>query len=167
MILEISPDKSYSGIRVLEDLSMCVNLYQQAFWRRCRGNSCWIKYKPSLTFYLLFFLLFYIFFSTDSTPIYQYAKSTSARLKSPESSKPIITPALTEPGFYKNDSGSILLRRRRWKPIFTPMRVWTDLCILAYRWHVWQNLKMEVVSVLLTKRAKQWYSQTVGSMQRD
>ena len=90
-ILGILPGESYSGIHALMDLSMCVKIYQQAFWRCCRGNGCWINYKPSLTFYLLFFCFTFLF-SMDSTPIYQYAKPTSASLKPPEPSEPIITP---------------------------------------------------------------------------
>jgi hypothetical protein len=58
-------------------------------------------------------------------------------------------------------------RQQQWKPILTPIRVWIDLCMLAYRWHVWQDLKVEVVPVLFEGRAKQWYSRTLGSMQGD
>jgi hypothetical protein len=39
MILGIPPDESYNNIRVLADLYMCINLYQQAFWRYCQGNG--------------------------------------------------------------------------------------------------------------------------------
>jgi hypothetical protein len=56
--------ESYSGIHALADLSVCVNLYQQAFWRRCRGNGCWVNFEPSLTLYhtLLSFYFFILFF---------------------------------------------------------------------------------------------------------
>ena len=33
-----TPGENYSNIRELADLSVCVNKYQQAFWRCCRGT---------------------------------------------------------------------------------------------------------------------------------
>jgi hypothetical protein len=36
MIFKNLSGESYSGIRALMDLSMCVKIYQQAFWRRYR-----------------------------------------------------------------------------------------------------------------------------------
>ena len=39
-ILGIFLGESYRGIRALVDLSVCVKMYQQAFWRRCRENGC-------------------------------------------------------------------------------------------------------------------------------
>ena len=88
-ILGIPPGETYSGIRALANLSVCINKYQQAFWCHYRGNSCWINYEPSLAFYLLFY---FFSFTMDNTPIYQYAKPMSARLKPPKSSEPILTP---------------------------------------------------------------------------
>ena len=37
-ILGILPGESYSGIRALVDLCVCVNKYQQAFWRPLPGT---------------------------------------------------------------------------------------------------------------------------------
>ena len=143
MILGIPSGESYSGIRALADLSVCVNLYQQASWRRYWGNGCWINFEPSLTFYFTFS------FSMDSTLIYQYAKPTSASLEPPKSSEPILTPGYELcPCFIKLIRDKSFLGEGNKKPILTPTRVWTDLCMLAYRWHVWQNLKMKVIPVL-------------------
>ena len=35
-ILGIPPGESYSGIHALVDLSVCIKIYQQAFWHCCR-----------------------------------------------------------------------------------------------------------------------------------
>jgi hypothetical protein len=40
MILGIPPGESYSGIRVLADLSVCVNLYQQLCQEASNGSPC-------------------------------------------------------------------------------------------------------------------------------
>jgi hypothetical protein len=44
MHFEMSPERkivavSYNDIYALVDLSVCINLYQQAFWHRCQGND--------------------------------------------------------------------------------------------------------------------------------
>jgi hypothetical protein len=63
IILEIPLAKSYSGIRALADLCVCVNLYQQVFFGAVVGEmvaeltSTWLNiYSFILSFALLFLL---------------------------------------------------------------------------------------------------------------
>ena len=87
-ILRILLGESYSSIRALTDLSVCVNKYQHAFGT-VAGE---IVTELTTNLAKLFIFCFIFSFSMDNTPIYQYAKPTSTSLKPPESSDPIITP---------------------------------------------------------------------------
>ena len=104
----------------------------------------------------------------DSTPIYQYAKRTSARLEPPKSLEPILTPGYELcPCFIK------LIQEQSFsgKGVENPYsHLWefaqTYACL-----HIAgmsdKTLRWNLFPFSLTGRAKQWYSQTVGSMQGD
>ena len=155
-ILGILLGESYSGIRGLADLYVCVNKYQQAFWRRCRGNGCWINYEPSLTLYLLSFILF--LFTMDSTPIYQYAKPTSASLEPPKSLEPILTlgyelcpyfiKLIRDKSFSGEGSENPYSHLQEFEQTYACLRI-DGMFDKTLRW------KLFLFS--LTGRAKQWY----------
>jgi hypothetical protein len=144
----------------LQIFSMCVNKYQQAFWRRCQGNGYWISYEPSLALYYTFhFLLdipfcFYPYGYRQHTYHLTIFSTHECKLEATTIFKVYPNTWLwATVVFYKHDFGTILLERRRCKPILSPTVVWADLCIIAYFWHVWRDLKMEALSVLFDEKS--------------
>ena len=148
-ILDIHLDESYSGIRALVDLSMCVK-YTNKISGVVAGETV-VELTSSLAWHFIFYSFFCFTFSFHYG-FHSYLSIRCTYERAPRATKICRAYPYTwlwvVPVFYKTDSGSILLGRRQRKPTLAPTRVWTDLCMLAYRWHVWQNLKMEVVSVL-------------------
>ena len=172
-ILGILPGESYSGIRALVDLSVCVNKYQQVFWHRCQGNGCWINYESSLTLYHIVlsfysFILFFSFFIMNSTPIYQYAAPTNTRLEPPKSIEPILTPGYKLcPCLIKLIRDQSFLGEGNENP-YWHLREFEQTCAcLCIASMFDKTLRWKLFPFSLTGRAKQWYSRTVGSMQGD
>ena len=102
----------------------------------------------------------------DSTPIYQYAKPTSASLKPPKSLEPIITPSyelrlslikLIQDQSFSGEGN---------KNPYTHLREfeWTCACFAGLSD---KTLRWKLFLFSLIGRAKQWYSLTIGSMQGD
>ena len=104
----------------------------------------------------------------DSTPIYQYAKPTSASLKPLESSKPIITPGyelclyLIKLIWDKSFSGEG--DENPYSHLQEFEQACACLCIVGMSD---ETLRRKLFPFSLTGRAKHWYSQTVGCMQGD
>ena len=145
----ILPGESYRGICTLADLSLCIKYTNKL------SDAVVGKTVAELTSSLSWHFIFYSFFCFTFSFHYGFHSYLSIRCTYECTPKAIEifraypnTWLWATPVFNKTNLGSILLGRRRWKPILTPTRVWVDLCMLAYRWHVWQYLKMKVVSVL-------------------
>ena len=104
----------------------------------------------------------------DSTPIYQYTKPMSASLKPPESSDPIITP-----GYELRLSLIKLIRDQSFlgegnENPYSHLREFERTCAcLCIAGMFDKTLRWKLFLFSLMGRAKQWYSQTVGSMQGD
>ena len=104
----------------------------------------------------------------DSTPIYQYPKPTSASLKPPEFSEPIITPGyelrpcliklIRDKSFLGEGNENPYSHLREFEQIYACLRI-ASMSDKTLRW------KLFLFSLM--GRAKQWYSLTVGSMQGD
>ena len=92
MILEIPSGESYSGIRALADLFVCVKYTNKL--SDAVAYQTVAELTSSLAWYFIFYSFFYFTFSfsMDSSPIYQYAKPRSASLEPPKSLEPILTP---------------------------------------------------------------------------
>ena len=104
----------------------------------------------------------------DSTPIYQYAKPTSARLEPPKSLDPIITPGYEQcPCFIK------LIREQSFsgegdENSYSHLREFEQTCACLHIASMSdETLRWKLFPFSLMGKAKQWYSQTVGSMQGD
>ena len=102
----------------------------------------------------------------DNTPIYQYAKSTSASLKPRESSEPILTPCyelrpcliklIWEQSFSGEGNENI----------YSHLLEFAQTCACLHIAGMSnETLRWKLFPFSLMGRAKQWYSQTVGSMQ--
>ena len=104
----------------------------------------------------------------DSTPIYQYAKPTSASLKPPESLDPIITPGyelrlyfikmIRDKSFSREGNENPYSHLQEFEQIYACLHI-AGMSDKTLRW------KLFLFS--LTGGAKQWYSLTVESMQGD
>ena len=104
----------------------------------------------------------------DSTPIYQYAKPTSASLKPPESSEPIITPGyelrlyliklIQDKSFSGEGNKNTYSHLQEFEQICACLRI-AGMSDKTLRW--------KLFPFSLTGRAKQWYILTVGSIQGD
>jgi hypothetical protein len=104
----------------------------------------------------------------NSTPIYQFAKPTSASSKPPESSKPILTPGyelrpcfinmIREQSFSGEDSEDPYSHLQEFEQTYARLHI-ASMSDETLRW------KLFLFS--LTGIAKQWYKLTVGSMQGD
>jgi hypothetical protein len=104
----------------------------------------------------------------DNTPIYQYAKPMSARLEPPKSAKPILAPSYElRPCFIKmireqsflgecNENSYLHLRE------FEQTSACLHIASMAN-----ETLRWKLFSFSLMGIAKQWYRQTVESMQGD
>ena len=104
----------------------------------------------------------------DNTPIYQYDKPTSASLKPPKSSEPIITPGyellpcliklIWEQSFSGEGNENPYSHLQEFKQTYACLRI-AGMSDKTLRW--------KLFPFSLTGRTKQWYSLTVGSMQGD
>jgi hypothetical protein len=100
----------------------------------------------------------------DSTPIYQYAKPTSASLRPPESSDPIITPGyelclcfikkIRDQSFSGEGNENPYSHLREFEQTYACLRI-ASMSDKTLRW--------KLFPLSLIGRAKQWYSLTVGS----
>ena len=104
----------------------------------------------------------------DNTPIYQYAKPTSASLKPPKSSEPILTPDNElRPCFIKLIRDQSFLGEGNKNP-YSHLQEFEQTCAcLRIAGMSDETLRWKLFPFFLTGRAKQWYSQTVGSVQED
>jgi hypothetical protein len=103
----------------------------------------------------------------DNTPIYQYAKPTSASLEATKIFRAYHNTWLWATPVFKTDSGSILLERRQRKHILTPIGVRNTCACLCIAGMSDKTLRWKLFPFSLMGRAKQWYGRTVGSMQGD
>ena len=104
----------------------------------------------------------------DSTPIYQYAKPTSASIKPLESSGPIITPSyelclyliklIQDKSFLGEGNENPYSHLQEFEQTYACLRI-AGMSKKTLRW--------KLFSFSLTGRAKQWYSQTIESMQEN
>ena len=104
----------------------------------------------------------------DSTPIYQYAKPTSTSLKPLESSEPIITPSY-ELRLYliKLIQDKSFLGEGDENP-YSHLQEFEQTCsCLRIAGMSDKTLRWKLFPFSLMGRAKQWYNQTIGSMQGD
>ena len=104
----------------------------------------------------------------DSTPIYQYAKPTSASLKPPESSETIITPdSELRLSLIKLIRGQYFLGEGN-ENQYSHLREFERTCACFRIAGMFdKTLRWKLFPLSLMGRAKQWYSLTVGSMQED
>ena len=104
----------------------------------------------------------------DSTPIYRYAKPTSASLKPLESSEPIITPSYELClSLIKLIRGQSFSGEGNENP-YSHLQEFEQTCAcLRIAGMSNETLRWKLFPFSLTWRAKQWYSQTVGSMKGD
>ena len=104
----------------------------------------------------------------DSTPIYQYAKPMSASLKPPKYSEPILTSGYELRSFFIK-----LIRKQSFSGEgdgnpYSHLRGFEQTCeCLRIVGMSDKTLRWKLFPLSLTGRAKQWYSQTVGSIQGD
>ena len=104
----------------------------------------------------------------DSTPKYQYAKHTSARLEPPKSIEPILTPGyelcpcfiklIQVQSFLGEGNENSYSHLQEFEQTYACLRI-AGMSDKTLRW--------KLFPFSLTGRAKHWYSQTVGSMQGD
>ena len=104
----------------------------------------------------------------DNTPIYQYVEPKSASLKPLKSSEPILTPSYDlRPCLIK------LIREQSFsgEGNANPYSHLWDFAQTCACLHIIgmsdEILRWKLFPFSLTGRAKQWYSQTIGSMQGD
>jgi hypothetical protein len=104
----------------------------------------------------------------DSTPIYQYAKSTSTSLRPLESSNPIITPGYElRLCFIKKIRNQSFSGEGNENP-YSHLREFEQTCVcLRIAGMSDKILRWKLFPFSLMGGAKQWYSLTVGSMQGD
>ena len=138
--------ENYIDTRTLADfVSVCLHRCQQVFWRRCWGNGCCDFIEPGLSLYLLFFFFKVWIISRQQSIRCSHGRTIRA-------TRIIKTHPYTwlwvASEFNKYGLGTIVHKRRRWKPIYSPMRVWAILCMLAYHGYVTWNLKVEAIFVL-------------------
>ena len=102
----------------------------------------------------------------DNTPIYQYAKPTSARLEPPKSIEPILTP-----GYELCPCLIKLIREQSFsgkgdEHPYSHLQEFEQTCACLYVTGMSnETLRWKLFPSSLTRRAKQWYNQTVGNMQ--
>ena len=101
----------------------------------------------------------------DSTPIYQYAKPISASLKPPDSSEPIITPSYElRPCLIKLIRDKSFLGEGNENP-YSHLQEYEQTCACLHIAGMSdKTLRWKLFPFSLTRRAKQWYSLTVGGM---
>ena len=104
----------------------------------------------------------------NSTPIYQYAKPTSASLKPPKSSRTILIPGYElHPGLIK------LIREQSFsgegdENTYSHLQEFEQTCACLHIAGMSdKTLRWILFPFSLMGGAKQWYSQIIGSMQGD
>ena len=104
----------------------------------------------------------------NNTPIYQYAKPTSACLETPKYVEPILAPGYELcPCFIK------MIREQSFsgegdENTYSHLREFEQSCACLHIIGMSDEiLRWKLFPFSLTGRAKQWYSQTVGSMKGD
>ena len=104
----------------------------------------------------------------DSTPIYQYAKPTSASLEPLKSSEPILTPGYELcPCFIKLIWDKSFSGEGNENP-YSHLQEFEQTCeCLCIAGMSGKTVRWKLFPFSLMGRAKYWYSQTVGSMQGD
>ena len=104
----------------------------------------------------------------DSTPIYQHATPTSARLEPPKSVEPILTPGYElRPCFIKLIRDQSFSREGN-ENLYSHLREFEQTCAcLRIAGMFDKTLRWKLFPFSLTGRAKQWYSRIVGSMKGD
>ena len=104
----------------------------------------------------------------DSTHIYQYAKPTSASLKPPDSSEPIITPGYElRPCLIKLIRDKSFLGEGNENP-YSHLREFEQICACLHIADMSdKTLRWKLFLFSLTGRTKYWYSQTIGSIKGD
>ena len=107
-------------------------------------------------------------FGIDNTPIYQYAKPTSTSLKPPKSLEPILTPGYKlRPCLIKLIWDKFFLGEGDENP-YNYLQEYEQTCAcLRITGISDKTLRWKLFPFSLTRRAKHWYSQTIGSMQGD
>ena len=104
----------------------------------------------------------------DSTPIYQYDAPTSACLEPPKSIEPILTPGYeVRPCFIKLIWDQSFSGEGNENPYSHLQDIEQTCACLRITGMSDKTLRWKLFMLSLTGRAKQWYSQTVGSMQGD
>ena len=104
----------------------------------------------------------------DSTPIYQYATPMSARLEPPKSIEPILTPGYElHPCFIKLIRDQSFSGEGNENPYSHQQEFAQTYACLCIAGMSDETLRWKLFLFSLIGRAKQWYSQTVGSMHGD
>jgi hypothetical protein len=104
----------------------------------------------------------------DNTPIYKYAKLTSACLEPPKSSKPIVTPSYElRPCLIKLIQEHSFSGKGNENP-YSHLREFEQTCACLHITGMSdETLRWKLFMFSLTRRAKRWYNKTVGTMQGD
>ena len=104
----------------------------------------------------------------DSTPIYQYAAPMSMCLEPPKSIEPILTPGYElRPCLIKLIRDQSLSGEGGENP-YSHLREFEQTCACLHIAGLFdETLRWKLFLFSLTGRAKQWYSQTIESMQGD
>ena len=104
----------------------------------------------------------------DNTPIYQYATSTSTSVGPPKSSKPVLTSGYELPPclikLIQDKSFSGEGDENPYSHLQEFEQTYASLCITGMSD---KTLRWKLFPFSLMRRAKHWYSQTIGSMQGD
>jgi hypothetical protein len=104
----------------------------------------------------------------NSTPIYQYAKPTSTNLKPPESSKPILTCGYELRPCIINMIQEQSFSGEGDENSYSHLQEFLQTCAcLRIVGMSNESLQWKLFPFSLTRKAKHWYKQTVGSMQGD
>ena len=104
----------------------------------------------------------------NSTPIYQYTKPTSASFGLPKSIEPILTPGYElRPCFIKLIQEQSFSGEGDENPYSHLLEFEQTCACLHIAGMSNKTIRWKLFLFSLTGRAKQWYSQTIGSMQGD
>ena len=102
----------------------------------------------------------------DSTPIYQYAKPTSVSSVPPKSLEPIITPGYELRLYFIKLIWDKFFSGEGNENPYSHLQEFEQICAcLCIAGMSDKTLRWNLFPFPLTRRAKTWYSQTVGSVQ--
>ena len=143
-------------------------IYQQAFWRRCRRNDCWVNFEPSLTLYIISFTFFYSFFFYHEFHSYPPRCCTyECALKSNRIFKAHPNGYELHPCFIKLIRDKSFSGEGDENP-YSHLWEFAQTCACLHIDGMSdETLRWKLFPFSLMGRAKQWYSLTVGSMQGD